>query len=395
MKKIKEKLMYGYLMISGGVTGIIILFIIIFLFSEGIGLFQSKNIENGYALYLNTENVIEELSPEEITNIFDGKITNWKEVRGQDLEIITYRFNDLLNSYSESDLDDNYEHIPLIIEEHISENKGIIAYLPTSFAPEESDFVRILSVGNIELKDFFIESKWMPTSEPVPLFGSLSLIIGTLLVGFLAIIIALPLGLGLAVYLSELANKKVKKVLKPVIELLAGIPSVVYGFFGLIVLAPIVQKVFKLPIGETALTGALVLAIMALPTIVSVAEDALNNTPRELKEASLALGANQWETIQKVVFPYAKSGILAAIVLGVGRAIGETMAVLMVTGNAAILPSSVFQSVRTIPATIAAELGEAPTGGVHYQALFLLGIVLFLFTLMTSVVGEVISKKKY
>jgi phosphate transport system permease protein len=218
--------------------------------------------------------------------------------------------------------------------------------------------------------------------------------LGTLLVSLVAILFALPLGLGVAIYLSELAQERIRKFLKPIIELLAGIPSVVYGFFGLVVLAPLVQKTFNLPVGETALTGSLILAIMALPTIISVAEDAMRNTPRAMREASLALGATHWQTIYKVVIPYAKSGISAAVVLGIGRAIGETMAVLMVTGNAALIPTSLFDPIRTIPATIAAELGEAPTGGAHYQALFLLGCVLFLITMVISITAEMISKKK-
>lgn len=166
-------------------------------------------------------------------------------------------------------------------------------------------------------------------------------------------------------------------------------------FFGLVIVAPLVQKAFNLPVGETALTGSIILAIMALPTIISVAEDAMRNTPLGMREASLALGATKWQTIYKVVIPYAKSGISAAIVLGIGRAIGETMAVLMVTGNAAVMPTSFFESVRTIPATIAAELGEAPAGGAHYQALFLLGAILFVFTLIISVSAELISKKRH
>lgn len=235
----------------------------------------------------------------------------------------------------------------------------------------------------------------MPTATPAPLFGVLPLILGTLLVSIVAILIALPLGLGVAIYISELANERTRKLMKPTIELLAGIPSVVYGFFGLVVLVPIVQKTFHLPVGETAFTGSLILAIMALPTIITVAEDAMRNTPRAMREASLALGATHWQTVYKVVIPYSISGISAAVVLGIGRAIGETMAVLMVTGNAAIMPHSVFQSVRTIPATIAAELGEAPAGGAHYQALFLLGCILFVITMIISITAEAISKKQY
>src|SRR5699024_4864944 len=198
---------------------------------------------------------------------------------------------------------------------------------------------------------------------------------------FIAVLIAVPLGVCVAVYMAEIAPKKIRKILKPAIELLAGIPSVVYGFFGLVVLAPLVQNAGGLDLGETAFTGSLILAIMALPTIISIAEDALRNTPQAARDASLALGATKWQTIYRVIIPYASSGIAAAVVLGIGRAIGETMAVLMVTGNAAVIPHSAFESVRTIPATIAAELGEAPAGGTHYQALFLLGCVLFIVTL--------------
>jgi phosphate transport system permease protein len=161
-----------------------------------------------------------------------------------------------------------------------------------------------------------------------------------------------------------------------------------------VVLVPLIQKAFGLPVGETGLTGSIILAIMALPTIKSEAEDAMRNTPRTMREASLALGATHWQTIYRVVIPYSASGISAAVVLGIGRAIGETMAVLMVTGNAAVMPTTLLEPVRTIPATIAAELGEAPAGGAHYQALFMLGCILFLITLIISISAEMISKKQ-
>jgi phosphate transport system permease protein len=215
-----------------------------------------------------------------------------------------------------------------------------------------------------------------------------------LLVSFFAILFALPVGLATAIYMAEVADERVRKILKPIIELLAGIPSVVYGFFGLIVIVPMIHDVFKLPVGETALAGSIVLGIMALPTIITVSEDAIRNTPRSMKEASLALGANKWQTIYRVVIPYSMSGISAAAILGIGRAIGETMAVLMVTGNAAVMPKSLLQPVRTIPATIAAELGEAPAGGVHYQALFALGCILFLITMAINMWVQAISTRR-
>mgnify|MGYP000010718753 FL=1 len=220
------------------------------------------------------------------------------------------------------------------------------------------------------------------------------LLLGTLLVSIGAIVLSLPFGIAVAIYMAEIANKRTRDLLKPIIELLAGIPSVVYGFFGLVVIVPLIQKTFDLPVGETAFAGSVVLAIMALPTIITVAEDAMRTTPRAMKEASLALGATQWQTIYKVIIPYSISGITSAVVLGIGRAIGETMAVLMVTGNAAVIPTSFFEPVRTIPATIAAELGEAPAGGAHYEALFLLGAVLFLITLILSISVEYISSKR-
>lgn len=394
IKYILEKLTEQLLTLSGAVTGITILFITLFIFKEGVGLFSSPNVEEGYGLYVHVENRINPLSPLETKQIFDSEITNWKEFNGKDGEIKIFRIDDVFKIYAESEMGANYELLPQKLTEIISNEENIIAFLPKQYAPNGLE-VRELASAPISFSDYFEGKEWIPTATPSPLFGVLPLVLGTLLVSFLALLIAVPLGLGVAIYLSELASVKQRNFLKPIIELLAGIPSVVYGFFGLVVLAPIVQKTFHLAVGETALTGSIILAIMALPTIISVAEDAMRNTPRTMREASLALGATQWQTIYKVVIPYAKSGISAAVVLGIGRAIGETMAVLMVTGNAATIPHSAFESVRTIPATIAAELGEAPIGGAHYQALFLLGCILFVFTTIISISSELVSKNKY
>ncbi len=393
IRRILDDITEKLLTISGAVTGIAILFITFFLFTEGAALFQSPQVEHGYALYVNSSNPVNTLQPEENKAIFDGEITNWNELGGKDGEIIIFRIDDAFQIYPESELGENYELLPAKLGEIISKEENILAFLPTQYAPQGAA-VKALTAKNIQPKDYFLGKEWLPTATPVPLFGVLPLVLGTLLVSIVALLIALPLGLGVAIYLSELASDRQRRLLKPVIELLAGIPSVVYGFFGLVVLVPIVQKALNLPVGETAFTGSLLLAIMALPTIISVAEDALRNTPRAMREASLALGATQWQTIYRVVIPYAKSGISAAVVLGIGRAIGETMAVMMVTGNAAVMPQSLMESVRTIPATIAAELGEAPAGGAHYQALFLLGCILFVFTMIISISAEIISKKK-
>lgn len=397
MKKINriiERIIESILTVSGAITCIAILLIVIFLFKEGIGLFQSPSVEKGYSLYVNSKNTVNDLDVIEIKNIFDAEFTNWKELGGKDEEIMIFRFNEIFNKYSEEELGNDYALLPQKLGEVIVQNPNIIAYLPERYAPQGMQGVKILAPENISMDDFFGGKQWMPTATPSPLFGVLPLLLGTLLVSFIAILIALPLGLGVAIYLSELAGERIPKLMKPTIELLAGIPSVVYGFFGLVVLVPIVQRTFGLDVGETAFTGSLILAIMALPTIISVAEDALRNTPRAMREASLALGATQWQTIYKVVIPYATSGISAAVVLGIGRAIGETMAVLMVTGNAAVIPQTLFGPVRTIPATIAAELGEAPSGGAHYQSLFLLGCILFVITMIISITAEVISKKQ-
>ncbi len=394
IKRILERTIESILTVSGAVTSIAILLIVIFLFKEGLGLFKSPSVEKGYSLYVNSKNTVNDLDVEDIKHIYDSEVENWKELGGRDQEIKIFRFEEIFNIYSDEELGKDYSLLPEKLGEVIIQNPNIIAYLPQQYAPTDIQGVKALPSKDISIGDFFGGREWMPTATPSPLFGVLPLILGTLLVSIIAILIALPLGLGVAIYLSELAGERTRKLMKPTIELLAGIPSVVYGFFGLVVLVPIVQKVFGLSVGETAFTGSLILAIMALPTIITVAEDALRNTPRDMREASLALGATQWQTIYKVVIPYSASGISAAVVLGIGRAMGETMAVLMVTGNAAVMPHSLFEPVRTIPATIAAELGEAPAGGAHYQSLFLLGCILFIITMIVSITAEVISKKQ-
>lgn len=228
--------------------------------------------------------------------------------------------------------------------------------------------------------DNLLSTRWYPTFD---LFGTLPLILGSILVTLVAILMALPLGVATAVFVREVAPAWAREILKPMIEVLAGIPSVVLGFFGMTVVAPLVRQVLGAPTGLTAFTGALILAYMALPTIISVAEDALDSVPKSYRDASLAMGATQWQTIWRVVVPAARSGILTAVMLGMGRAIGETMAVMMVTGNAARMPlslDSLFRPVRTMTATIAAEMGEVAQGSTHYNALFGIGILLFILT---------------
>jgi len=238
-------------------------------------------------------------------------------------------------------------------------------------------------------------SVWAPTSMLKESFGILPLLTGSLLVTAIATIIAVPVGVIAAIYISEIARPAEREVLKPFIELLAALPSVVIGFFGLVVFVPLVKSVFGLSTGLTALTGALLLALMAIPTIISISEDAINSVPSSYKQASLALGASKLETIFKITVPAALSGIVASITLGIGRVIGETMAVLMVTGNAAVVTMNPLTSVRTMTATIAAEMGEVAFGSNHYRALFWVALILLGITFALNILAQkALSKYK-
>ena len=244
----------------------------------------------------------------------------------------------------------------------------------------------------VSVSRFLFGIQWYPTYDP-PEYGIWSLIVGSLTVTLLASLIAVPLGLLSAVYIAEIAPAKIKEVLKSIIELLAGLPSVVLGFFGMVIVAPWLQETFDLPTGLNIVNASVMLAIMAIPTISSISEDAIYAVPRDFKEASYALGATKYETIVGVIVPSALSGISTAVILGMARAIGETMVVLMVAGGAAAIPGSIFDSVRPMTASIAAEMGEAPYRSGHYHALFATGIVLFLMTLTFNLIADYISNK--
>jgi len=245
----------------------------------------------------------------------------------------------------------------------------------------------------VSIDKFFTGKFWYPTYEP-PDFGILPLIAGTLVITAGATIFSVLPGIGTAIYIAELSHPKVKEFLKPIIELLAAIPSVIYGFFGMVILSPFIQRIFNIPIGLNAFTASILLGIMAVPTIITLAEDAITSVPNYLREASYALGATKWDTITKVVIPAGSSGILNAIILGIGRAIGETMTVLMVAGGAAVIPKSIFSPVRTITATIAAEMGEAPMRSDHYHALFGIAIVLFSITTGINLLADYIKNRR-
>jgi phosphate transport system permease protein len=244
----------------------------------------------------------------------------------------------------------------------------------------------------VSVSKFLFGRLWYPTSEPAD-FGIFPLLAASLAVTCLSAMVSIPLGVMTAVYLAEIASTRVREVVKPMVELLAALPSVVIGFFGMVVVAPFLQNTFDIPTGLNLMNASLMLAFMAVPTICSISEDAIHSVPRELKEASLALGATHWETVFRVVIPASLSGISTAVILGMSRAIGETMVVLMVAGGAALVPTSLFDPVRPMPASIAAEMAEAPFRGDHYYALFATGIVLFLFTLAFNVLADYLAHK--
>lgn len=244
----------------------------------------------------------------------------------------------------------------------------------------------------VKFTEFFLGKFWYPTYEP-PDFGILPLWLASLWVTLGALVVCVPLGIGSALYLNEIASQRQRMFLKPLVEILGCIPSIVYGFFGMAILAPFLQNVLKLPTGLCAFSASLVLGIMATPTVCSISEDALSYVPRSFREASFALGANRWQTLTKVVIPAAGSGISCAVILGMSRAIGETMTVLMVAGGAAVVPKSFFEPVRPMTAAIAAEMGEAPVGSMHYQALFSIALVLFLLTFCFNIIAEIISRR--
>jgi phosphate transport system permease protein len=249
------------------------------------------------------------------------------------------------------------------------------------------------ALKNVPLKSLF-STRWYPIEN---YFGILPLILGTLVVTISATLVALPFGIGTALFISEIAPRWIKELLKPIVEVLAGIPSVVLGFIGILVLVPFLRKFLNLPTGLTAFTGSILLGLIAIPTIVSVAEDALNTVPPAYRQAGLALGATRWQTIWGITLPAAKTGVLTAVMLGIGRALGETMAVMMVTGNAPVMPlkiNSLFQPIRTMTATIASEMGEVATGSQHYQVLFFIGILLFLFSLIINIVASAVSTRQ-
>lgn len=244
------------------------------------------------------------------------------------------------------------------------------------------------ALREISLADFVTSARWDPTSPERPGYGILSMVASTFLVSVGAMALTVPLGVGIAAYLSEFADRRVREVLKPALELLASVPSVVVGFLGVVVVGPWIAELFGIPNGLNALNGSVLLTVMCLPTVVSLSEDAFRAVPEEYRQASLALGANAWETLVRVTFPSAAPGIVAAVMLALGRAIGETMTVLMACGNASAFPTGFLSAVRTMTATIAIELGEVPQGTAHYFALFAVGLALFVLSFAVNMAAD-------
>ena len=249
-------------------------------------------------------------------------------------------------------------------------------------------------ISRFEFTEFFFSTNWNPASVSKVSYGVLALIVGTLSVSILSMLIAVPLGLACAFYISEFCSPRMREVYKILIEFLAAIPSVVWGFVAIMMINPLIINIFNVPIGLNVLNASIILALMSMPLIVSVGEDALRAVPETYREAAEAMGATKWEVATRVLLPAAKNGLMAAALLGVGRALGETMAVLMATGHSIQIPKSIFDPARTLTATIAAELGESPKGGEHYQALFAIGLVLFLISFIVNLSADYLIRGK-
>jgi len=247
-------------------------------------------------------------------------------------------------------------------------------------------------LNTMDVGEFFLSPYWEPSDEDAPEYGILALVAGTASVTGLALVVAIPFSLGAAIYVGEFATGKTREFLKILVELLAAIPSVVWGFIGLTIMNPLIIEVFDVPVGLTVLNAGIILGLMTAPIMTSIAEDALKAVPDRYREAAEAMGATRWQVIFKVVLPAAKNGLLGAVLLGVGRGFGETMAVLMATGHAVNIPHSIFDSVRALTATIAAELGETAVGSEHYQALFTIGIFLFVITFIINLTADLIVR---
>lgn len=377
-----------------------------FLFREAVPAFIKPHATSihTYVPVVHRDNPIwkKSISRDKLEDVFTGKITNWTELGGEEEEI-------LVVSYSEATPEGKRWSKELLrgkslalnavkvesareMQRTIIRNRGkAIGFL------DREEIGRGIKefplVKRVSLLEFLFGKSWYPPPNEPPSFQAFPIIFASIIVTFFSAVIAIPLGVGCAIYMSEIAHPKTNEVLKPVIELFAALPSVVIGFFGMVIVAPILQKYFGIANGLNLTNASVLLAFMAVPTITSVSEDALRAVPQSLKEASYALGATKWETTWKVVVPAALSGISSAVILGLARSMGETMVVLMVAGGAAMIPTGLFDPVRPMTAAIAAEMGEAPRGGMHYHALFAIGVTLFVLTFCFNLLADFVSKR--
>ena len=390
MKRFLERAVKWLLTASGFVTSLVILLIIAFLFTEGAGLFREHVIEDGYVLVLNRENTVKELSAAEIKAIFDEDVTNWNELGGPDMAIGTFRLEDADDYFTEEQLGPQYENAGSLIAALVESRPGMIAFIPESMLPEDPN-LNFIKDKTISPGEVLAGSEWFPTATPAPLFGIWPLLSGTLWVSLFAILFALPFGISIAVYMAEVASGRVRNILKPIIELLNGIPSVVYGFFGLVVIVPMMRDLFG-GNGKSVLTASILLGIMILPTLISVGESSIRAVPESYYEGALALGATPEEAMFKVMLPAAKSGVTAGIILAIDRSIGEAMAVSMVAGNQPVIPESLLSGVRTLTSNIVLEMGYATD--MHRAALLATGVVLFVFILLINLTFSLLRKKE-
>ena len=377
-----------------------------FLFKEAVPTFTKQYATSIYTYVpvVNRDNQIwkKSINRDKLRAVFSGEITNWQKLGGEDKKILVVSYSEttpegrkwvekLLKGGSLAPNAIKVETAREMQRAIIRNKENAIGFMDREeIGRGIKEFSLTTRVG---LFEFLFGKSWYPPPNEPPSFQILPILLASIIVTFVAAVIAIPLGVGCAIYMSEIAHPKTNEILKPVIELFAALPSVVIGFFGMVVVAPFLQKHFDIPNGLNLTNASILLAFMAVPTIASVSEDALRAVPQSLKEASYAVAATKWETTWRVVVPAALSGISAAVILGLARSIGETMVVLMVAGGAAMIPTGLFDPVRPMTAAIAAEMGEAPRDGMHYHALFAIGVTLFIMTFCFNLLADFISKR--
>lgn len=353
-------------------TFLVLLGLTVFLFREGLPALYKEPYED-LRFAVHPSNPLNQLTASQVRALIRRE-KSWKDFGGPDTALVSIYLANI----------DRYAHPGSTLEElrgildSLAGLRGVLFALPAGLLPANTRSITVKWSG---WREIFLSARWSPTYEPVPSVGFLPLLLGSLWVSVIGLLVVIPLGIAMAIYVVEFLPKALYYPIKILWELMAGLPSVVVGFWGLVVVVPWIQRTFSLSAGETALTAGLLLGWLTLPLMASLVEEALRAMPRLLEESSYGLGATQWQTILRLKLRYVMPSIATATLLSAGRIVGETMVVLMVSGNAPVLPFSPLQPVRVLPATLAAELGEAPVGSYHYHVLFLLGVILFLLTL--------------